>query len=432
MSKSRLTTNLAPGMPKSHLAANLTPGASKSRSTTNPAPDFILQAHQLRKTFGETDPAVEWGFVNVFEEEEALLNTAYVITVSRVKGENAYYVSGSEVSYPAVYAYDVSVDQKTGYSVKNYQYGRSMNRLGQLTIERRAPSIVVEAPSSIEPNVAVSEGLAINAKALDANGKEISGAFSWGENIGLIPDFSSSSAIKVGAVFTPDYSVTDNLNYSGSEFDVDIEILPAQITINWGVTRYVYSGAETPEMTYTATAAGENVVLTLTYDGDRKNVGTYTVTAFVDDVKYSLPDDPSVTVEIVPATITVSFGSTSYEIIEGEDFAPTVVYTGFVGGETEEVLTQAAEFDLYEDPGTYELSLSGARADNYEFEYVDSTLIIYRAALEDEESGATFEGAFPDGVTLAITVLDDPDTTANALNKFNIIFSSNAGVINFC
>ena len=42
-------------MSKSRLAANLTPGASKSRSTTNPAPDFILQAHQLRKTFGETE-----------------------------------------------------------------------------------------------------------------------------------------------------------------------------------------------------------------------------------------------------------------------------------------------------------------------------------------------------------------------------------------
>lgn len=42
MSKSRLTTNLAPGM-------------SKSRPTTNPTPDFILQAHQLRKTFGETE-----------------------------------------------------------------------------------------------------------------------------------------------------------------------------------------------------------------------------------------------------------------------------------------------------------------------------------------------------------------------------------------
>ena len=42
-------------MPKSRLTANLTSGASKSRPTTNPAPDFILQAHQLRKTFGETE-----------------------------------------------------------------------------------------------------------------------------------------------------------------------------------------------------------------------------------------------------------------------------------------------------------------------------------------------------------------------------------------
>ena len=42
-------------MSKSRLTTNLTPGASKSRSTTNPTPDFILQAHQLRKTFGETE-----------------------------------------------------------------------------------------------------------------------------------------------------------------------------------------------------------------------------------------------------------------------------------------------------------------------------------------------------------------------------------------
>ena len=55
MSKSRLTTNLTPGTSKSRLIANPTSGASKSRSATNPTPDFILQAHQLRKTFGETE-----------------------------------------------------------------------------------------------------------------------------------------------------------------------------------------------------------------------------------------------------------------------------------------------------------------------------------------------------------------------------------------
>ena len=42
-------------MSKPRLTANLIPGVSKSRSTTNPAPNFILQAHQLRKTFGETE-----------------------------------------------------------------------------------------------------------------------------------------------------------------------------------------------------------------------------------------------------------------------------------------------------------------------------------------------------------------------------------------
>ena len=55
MPKSRLTTNLTPGTSKSRLTTNPNSGTSKSRSTANPTPDFILQAHQLRKTFGETE-----------------------------------------------------------------------------------------------------------------------------------------------------------------------------------------------------------------------------------------------------------------------------------------------------------------------------------------------------------------------------------------
>lgn len=42
-------------MSKSRLTTDSKSGASKSRPTTNPAPDFIVQAHQLRKTFGETE-----------------------------------------------------------------------------------------------------------------------------------------------------------------------------------------------------------------------------------------------------------------------------------------------------------------------------------------------------------------------------------------
>ena len=42
-------------MSKSRLTTDSKSGTSKSRPTTNPTPDFILQAHQLRKTFGETE-----------------------------------------------------------------------------------------------------------------------------------------------------------------------------------------------------------------------------------------------------------------------------------------------------------------------------------------------------------------------------------------
>lgn len=381
---------------------------------------FGVKVASAQKVYGDPDPATEWSFINVFAEEVQTLKNIYTVTVDRVDGEDAYQtVDGNTVS-PATYLYTASAVKNSGVTVNNYKYSKLLNEFGSLSITRRAPNVTVNSDSAIEPNVPLSDSVSINASAFDMNGKQISGVFSWGENIGTIPDFTDSDTVSVTAVFTPDYDNADNLNYSETEFVVNVAVLPVVIDIAWGANKYVYSGKATPDMVYTATAAGENVLLTLTYEGDRVNVGSYTVTASINDNNYRLPENASVEVEIVPATVTVSFGSQSYEIIQGDEFTPTVKYEGFVNGETEEVLTRRAEYDTYTLPGSYSLELSGARADNYRFEYVDSTLTIYRAELTDEDFGATFEGAFPEEVTLTITTSDDLQT-GNAQNLFNIV-----------
>lgn len=381
---------------------------------------FGVKVASAQKVYRDPDPATEWSFINVFAEEVQTLKNIYTVTVSRVGGEDAYQtVDGNTVS-PATYLYTASVVKKSGVTVNNYEYSSTLSEFGSLSITRRAPNVTVNSDSAIEPNVPLSDSVSIDASASDMDGNQISGGFSWGENIGTIPDFTDSDTVSVTAVFTPDYDNADNLNYSETEFVVNVAVLPVVIDIAWGANKYVYSGKATPDMVYTATAAGENVLLTLTYEGDRVNVGSYTVTASINDNNYRLPENASVKVEIVPATVTVSFGSQSYEIVEGDEFEPTVKYEGFVNGETEEVLTRRAEYDTYTLPGSYSLELSGARADNYRFEYVDSTLTIYRAELTDEDFGATFDGAFPDEVTLTITPSDDLQT-GNAQNLFNIV-----------
>lgn len=383
---------------------------------------FGVKVDSNTKVYGEVDPDPVWSFINVFEEEVQTLKKIYTVTVGRVGGEDAYQtVDGNTVS-PATYRYYTErvVINSGVMLVNNYEYSSPLSEFGSLSITRRAPNVTVNSDSAIEPNVPLSDSVSIDASAFDMDGKQISGVFSWGENIGTIPDFTDSDTVSVTAVFTPDYDNADNLNYSETEFVVNVAVLPVVIDIAWGANKYVYSGKATPDMVYTATAAGENVLLTLTYEGDRVNVGSYTVTASINDNNYRLPENASVEVEIVPATVTVSFGSQSYEIIQGDEFTPTVKYEGFVNGETEEVLTRRAEYDTYTLPGSYSLELSGARADNYRFEYVDSTLTIYRAELTDEDFGATFDGAFPEEVTLTITPSDDLQT-GNAQNLFNIV-----------
>ena len=246
---------------------------------------FGVKVDSNTKVYGEADPDPVWSFINVFEEEVQTLKKIYTVTVGRVGGEDAYQtVDGNTVS-PATYRYYTErvVINSGVMLVNNYEYRSPLSEFGSLSITRRAPNVTVNSDSAIEPNVPLSDSVSIDASAFDMNGKEIDGIFSWGENIGTIPDFTDSDTVSVTAVFTPDYDNADNLNYSETEFVVNVAVLPVVIDIAWGANKYVYSGKATPDMVYTATAAGENVLLTLTYEGDRVNVGSYTVTASIND-----------------------------------------------------------------------------------------------------------------------------------------------------
>ena len=363
------------------------------------------------KVYGSPDPEPVWS-IDGFVGNDTMSSVGVSVAITRDEGEDA----ADERGNPQYYYYIVRVSVPDG---ADYYYAESASS-PYLSITKADPVPVQTAPLAVAAKSTVTADIAVPAIAAGVDGETLAGVFRW-EQEEFIADFSASEEIVARAIFLP-----DNVNYNEIAFDVNISVIPIEITITFtGLTRYTYSASPTPDMTYSLNGVeeGDTVTAELTYSGDRVNAGSYTVSAASENHNYAIAGSDSVTVTISPAVVTVSFASDSYEITEGETPDIDLVYSGFAGGEGEEVLRREATFLAPLSPGTYTLNASGARADNYTFEYVSATLTVYRSTLADDEAGAEFEGSFPAEVTLRLTETDSA-TQAEALELYQSIQSA--------
>lgn len=363
------------------------------------------------KVYGSPDPEPVWS-IDGFVGNDTMSSVGVSVAITRDEGEDA----ADERGNPQYYYYVVRVSVPDG---ADYYYAGS-DSSPYLSITKADPVPVQTAPLAVAAKSTVTADIAVPATAAGVDGETLAGVFRW-EQEEFIADFSASEEIVARAIFLP-----DNVNYNEIAFDVNISVIPIEITITFtGLTRYTYSASPTPDMTYSLNGVeeGDTVTAELTYSGDRVNAGSYTVSAASENHNYAITGSDSVTVTISPAVVTVSFASDSYEITEGETPDIDLVYSGFAGGEGEEVLRREATFLAPLAPGTYTLNASGARADNYTFEYVSATLTVYRSTLADDEAGAEFEGSFPAEVTLRLTETDSA-TQAEALLLYQSIQSA--------
>ena len=148
------------------------------------------------------------------------------------------------------------------------------------------------------------------------------------------------------------------------------------------------------------------------------------------------------TLTITPAPLTIKAGT--YSKKQGEenpDFELT--YEGFKNGETEAVLTQKPNVTttatVSSMPGSYPVSLSGAKAQNYTITYVNGTLLVFEAdrvlvvandcTREYGEPNPTFEFA-SDGATLEGTpTLTCLATETSPVGTYDI-FTSRGSITN--
>ena len=142
-------------------------------------------------------------------------------------------------------------------------------------------------------------------------------------------------------------------------------------------------GAENPTFTYStkgAAVAGE--VAFTTEATAASGVGEYTVSIDGSGITNSYVTLKSGKLTITKAPLTIK--AKDYTIKQGEAL-PTVEmeYEGFKNGETAEVLTTQATIATTatsaSEPGTYDITVSGAEAANYELTFVKGTLTIAAA-----------------------------------------------------
>ena len=106
-------------------------------------------------------------------------------------------------------------------------------------------------------------------------------------------------------------------------------------------------------------------------------VGTYPITISKGGVTNYNDTYINGTLTIMKAPLTIT--ANSYTMKQGDAF-PTfeATYTGFKNGETTDVLTTQPSFScsatITSEPGTYDIEVSGAAAQNYEISYVKGTL----------------------------------------------------------
>lgn len=249
-------------------------------------PDVGYYDVKFQHRFGMVDGVSPTGIYVRFAKE-------YDITYNLEGGEFAEesvktYVAGSEVTLecPTKDGYFFAGWTGPGYKEPTRDAKVSKETVGDLTFTANWTKIkkgvvqVVTAPvaTAIEEGKKLSDSQLTGGKAVDENGKEIKGTWSW-KNDTVVPTLADSDVTKYTVIFTP-----DNANYETVEASVVVTVnkKQAEITVQLGEEQK---------------------------DKDKK--ATYTVTEIADgqvEVRYVAPAKKEKKVTI-PASVTLADGT---------------------------------------------------------------------------------------------------------------------------
>ena len=173
-------------------------------------------------------------------------------------------------------------------------------------------------------------------------------------------------------------SKEDGTGVTISETPFTIKVLePSIVTAKSYAREY---GEENPTFEYDVKGGELEGVLEISCEATKTSpAGTYPIVMKKGTVTNSQVTYVNGSLTITKAPLTVV--AQSYTIKQGEALPSfDVTYSGFKNSETQDVLAKKPKTTCnatsWSDAGTYEITVSGAKADNYDFSYVKGTLTI--------------------------------------------------------
>ena len=191
----------------------------------------------------------------------------------------------------------------------------------------------------------------------------------------------STAIISNGELYNVRVATTDAVSHVRANSSFAVKVTD-HVIVTADDQMIVY-GDDVPALTYKIEGAELNGTPQLSTTATRTSpVGTYPIVLKKGTVTNNNDSYANGTLTITKAPLTVT--AKSYTIKQGDalpDFE--VNYSGFKNNETASVLTKKATATCaatsWSGVGTYEINVSGAIADNYDFSYVKGTLTITEA-----------------------------------------------------
>lgn len=344
------------------MTVTITPG----KLTVTPVA-LKVTVKDAQRQYGAADPAYEFvyeGFVN--SETEAVVSTKPTVTSDATK------TSG-------IGTYNLTV---SGGKATNYTFAQYVG--GKLTV---TPAILkVTAKDVTRPYGSENPTLACNYSGF-VNGET--------ESVLTEKPVAATTATKTSSVGTYDITVSGGqaANYTISErVSGKLTVSKAPLTVTAGNASRVY-GTANPTFSYTISGfvldETEAVLTTKPSVSSGATVstgaGTYSIKASgaaADNYSINYIDG-MLTITKAPLKATVKDATRSY----GGTAQYSFVYEGFVNGDTQSAVSVAptvtSTATATSPVGTYDLTLSGGQAANYEFtSYVGGKLTITKAPLK--------------------------------------------------
>ena len=267
----------------------------------------------------------------------------------------------------AVGEYDITVGKGTltgDFTAKN----------GKLTITKAPLTVGVQ-------DVTITEGDAIPTFTLTYSG--------WKNGDTEADAFTANPAAKTTATTsskagTYDITVSGGTakNYELAYTKGTLTILKKEepVTVTANNLTMVY-GDDIPALTYKSEGAELNGTPQLSTTA-ASAVGTYPIEVEAGTVTNTKATYVNGTLTITKAPLTIT--ASNFTITQGEELPTFTVsfYTGFKNGETEKALIKQPTFTCSATsasaPGTYDITMSGAEAQNYDVKYIQGTLTILK------------------------------------------------------